>query len=583
MVFMNNKKYISQIILLLIVFFHFNVSAQTRESAFQLNERLGRGINMGNCFEAPSETEWGNPWKPEYFRIMSELGFKHVRIPIRWEPTARTSWTAPYTITTSFMGRIKQVVDTALKYKLHVIINMHHHDSLFANPDKQKARFLSQWNQIATTFKNYPDSLLFEVLNEPHGNLTAAKWNTFFTDALAEIRKTNPTRCVVLGSAEWGGLGGLNQLQVPPDENLILTIHNYNPFQFTHQGAEWSGPEAQNWLGTKWNDTEAERQTVESEFRQAIQFSKDQHIPIHIGEFGAYSKADLASRVKWTNFLARWFEQQKFSWAYWEFSAGFGIYNPTTKQILSSLSDALVKNPMPPAVPIQAILLYKSNFSSGPDGWSVSFSNGAAGTWNRNEGKMNVSVSNGGTEGWHVQAIKGGISLQKDKTYRVSFTTKAAANRSATVYLGMPVSPWSAFSGYNTVNMTTTETTSTFTFVMTGSSLTNARLVFDLGKSTVGFSVYDIVIEEIRLVNTPVKTQGFRLKFYPNPVREELYIDQLPSKADFSICDLSGRCVKTGKLNPGNNRVDTGMLPAGLWILSVRTGSEQMNFRFVKK
>ncbi|HNX80264.1 MAG TPA: cellulase family glycosylhydrolase, partial [Prolixibacteraceae bacterium] len=138
-----------------------------RESAFQLNQRLGRGINMGNCFEAPTETEWGNPWKPEYFRIMSDLGFKHVRIPIRWEPTARTSWTAPYTIAPTFLSRIKQVVDTALKYKLHVIINMHHHDSLFANPEKQKARFLSQWNQIATTFRNYPDSLLFEVLNEP--------------------------------------------------------------------------------------------------------------------------------------------------------------------------------------------------------------------------------------------------------------------------------------------------------------------------------------------------------------------------------------------------------------------------------
>lgn len=563
-------------------FLCISISAQMRESAFQLNQRLGRGINMGNCFEAPTETEWGNPWKPEYFRIMSDLGFKHVRIPIRWEPTARTSWTAPYTIAPTFLSRIKQVVDTALKYKLHVIINMHHHDSLFANPEKQKARFLSQWNQIATTFKNYPDSLLFEVLNEPHDNLTAAKWNTFLADALAEIRKTNPARCVVIGPAEWGGLGGLNQLQLPPDENLLLTIHYYNPFQFTHQGAEWSGTEAQNWLGTKWNDTEAERQTVESEFRQAIQFSKEHHIPVHIGEFGAYSKADLASRVRWTNFLARWFEQQNFSWAYWEFSAGFGIYNPDTKQILTSLSDALVKNPMPPAVPIQAILLYKSNFSSGTDGWSVNFSNGAAGSWNRSGSKMNISVSNGGTEGWHIQAVKGNIALEKGKTYRVSFTTLATADRTGTAYLGLPVDPWTAFSGYNGFNMTTTETKSVFTFVMTGNSITNARLVFDLGKSTVGFSVYDIAVEEIRIVSTTVKNTGYRLLIYPNPAREEVFIDQLPAKAVYTICDLSGRCVATGNLNPGKNRVPTGILKPGLWFLTIRTGKEQMNYRFVK-
>jgi endoglucanase len=144
--------------------------AQLNEPAFQMNERLGRGINMGNCFEAPSETAWGNPWKPEYFRIMSVLGFRHVRIPIRWEPADRSDSIAPYTIRSSFLNRIKQVVDTALKYKLHVIINMHHHDSLFANPEGQKARFLAQWQQIAQFFRSYPDSLLFEVLNEPNNN-----------------------------------------------------------------------------------------------------------------------------------------------------------------------------------------------------------------------------------------------------------------------------------------------------------------------------------------------------------------------------------------------------------------------------
>src|SRR5690606_14670209 len=36
--------------------------AQNRLPAFEMNERLGRGINIGNTFEAPTETEWGNPW-----------------------------------------------------------------------------------------------------------------------------------------------------------------------------------------------------------------------------------------------------------------------------------------------------------------------------------------------------------------------------------------------------------------------------------------------------------------------------------------------------------------------------------------
>ncbi len=55
-----------------------SMASQQPATAFEINERLGRGINMGNTFEAPSETAWGNPWKPEYFEQMAELGFQHV-------------------------------------------------------------------------------------------------------------------------------------------------------------------------------------------------------------------------------------------------------------------------------------------------------------------------------------------------------------------------------------------------------------------------------------------------------------------------------------------------------------------------
>ena len=57
------------------------LTAQTREKAFEINSQLGRGINFGNIFEAPSETAWGNPWKPQYPQIIADLGFNHVRIP----------------------------------------------------------------------------------------------------------------------------------------------------------------------------------------------------------------------------------------------------------------------------------------------------------------------------------------------------------------------------------------------------------------------------------------------------------------------------------------------------------------------
>ncbi len=344
------------------LFFGIIASGQQREAAFEMNQQLGRGINMGNAFEAPSEDAWGNPWKPEYFEIMADLGFDHVRLPVRWEPSDRSMEEAPYTISESFLERIQTVVDKALDEGLKIIVNMHHHEALYADPAGQKERFLAQWRQIAEYFQDYPDDLLFEVLNEPHGELSPELWNAYFADALAEIRASNPDRFVLMGTASYGGLDGVSHLELPDDENLILTVHYYNPFQFTHQGADWAGDDADQWLGTEWRGTEAERQTIASEFEQVVSFSENHHIPVHVGEFGAYSKADRESRVRWTNFCARWFEEQGFSWAYWEFSAGFGIYGPETETFHSELVDALLNDPMPGPTPVETIAIYESDF-----------------------------------------------------------------------------------------------------------------------------------------------------------------------------------------------------------------------------
>jgi len=543
--------------------------AQNRFPAFEMNERLGRGVNMGNCFEAPSENAWGNPWKPEYFKIMSDLGFNHVRLPVRWETTERSMTTSPFTINASFLERIQQVVDTALKYDLHIIVNMHHHDSLFENPDQEKPRFLAQWYQIADYFKDYPDKLLFEVLNEPHGNLTAEKWNEFFADALLEIRKTNPSRIVLMGVANYGGLGGIVDLDLPNDEYIIVSPHYYNPFNFTHQGAEWVGPEADEWLGTKWYDTEADRETVANEFRFALEYSEANKIPIHVGEFGAYSKADIDSRTKWTTFLGRWFEEQSLSWAYWEFSAGFGIYNPATEELLSPLVDALLINEMPEPTPVEATTIYTSNFTGGTDGWTLNAQGGASGALSAINGELNVTISNSGTEAWHVQLVKSNIPLQEGKMYRISFKVKAAANRSATFYAGKASDPWNAYSGYNGISISTDEASFVFSFTMTNPSDPAARLVFDLGKNTNGVILSEVKVEELQFVVTAIHELELipKITLYPNPVISALNIEELGRYRLVEIFDLNGRPMARFDVKPSSSTINLEGIPKGIYLI----------------
>ena len=311
--------------------------------AFAQNRRLGRGVNLGNALQAPNEGDWGIILEEEFFQLIKEAGFDSVRIPIRW--TTRTASESPYTIDPIFLDRVDWAVDQALSRDLVVVINIHDYDELISSPEEQKDRFLAIWDQIASHYQNYPDGLYFEVLNEPHGDFGTMYWNKYAAEAITLIRKTNPERTIIVGPDSWYSIGQLPNLHIPKaDRNLIVSIHYYSPYHFTHQGAEWA-VNSDTWLGTTWQATPEQRQAVINDFEAAKKWSEKQNRPLYLGEFGVYYKADMDSRVTWTDFVARQAEAYGMSWAYWEFCAGFGVYNLAEGTWNEPILQALLPSP----------------------------------------------------------------------------------------------------------------------------------------------------------------------------------------------------------------------------------------------
>jgi len=327
------------VLILLGTIISLSVFAQT--NAEIANEKIGRGINIGNALEAPSEGAWGVKLQSEYFSEIAEAGFNSVRIPIRW--SAHTATEAPYTIDSAFINRVKWAIDQAFNNDLTAIINIHHFNEIFEVPADEHDRFIAIWQQVSDLFKDYSDDLIFEILNEPNTNLTAELWNTYLADALAEIRKLNPSRVVMIGSAEWGGVPALSKLKFPQgeQENVILTVHYYEPFAFTHQGASWvDGADA--WKGTSWDSTASQVKAINDHFAIIKQKAEELNVPVNIGEFGSIALADRNSRVRWTSHCARTFEDMGFSWNYWAFTANFDAYNLTKKEWIHEMKKALV-------------------------------------------------------------------------------------------------------------------------------------------------------------------------------------------------------------------------------------------------
>lgn len=308
---------------------------------FEINSQMYPGINLGNALEAPEEGDWGVTIQDDYFQIIKNAGFNHVRIPIRW--SAHAAIDTPYTVDVLFMNRVKHIIDLALINNLYTVINIHHYEEIFQNPAGHKDRFLALWHQIGAIFRDYPSTLVFEILNEPHDNFTSELWNQYFPEALNIIRETNPKRTVIIGTAGWGGINALEQLQLPADDdNLIVTIHYYEPFTFTHQGAEWvAGTEA--WLGTTWSATLNQVTNMKNHFDQIKAWADEHNRPIYLGEFGAYGRADIESRRLWTGHIVSLCRQYNFSWAYWEFCSGFGAYDASVGEWNPQLLSALIQ------------------------------------------------------------------------------------------------------------------------------------------------------------------------------------------------------------------------------------------------
>jgi endoglucanase len=311
--------------------------------ALAVNRSLSPGINYGNVFDADPPEGWGLTAKPEDFKTMAAAGFKAVRLPVRWN--AKAMGQAPYTLDPGFLGRVDTMVRAALAAGLWVVLDFHHYNELYDDPAAQTDRFLGIWRQLSAHYRTYPPTLLFEILNEPHAKLGPEQWNALYPKALAVIRADNPDRVVLIDPADWGGIHGLDTLRLPGgDPNLILSFHDYAPFHFTHQGASWVGGDSLAWLGTRWTGSFAEEESMREDFAKVKAFAEGAHVPVNLGEYGAISLADQASRVRWTRAMGQAAIRDGFSRFYWEFKAqGFGAYDEKAGRWREDLRDAIVQ------------------------------------------------------------------------------------------------------------------------------------------------------------------------------------------------------------------------------------------------
>ena len=312
-------------------------------TSVEMAANMAIGWNLGNTLDATgdwtdgdgvfhselkgleTETGWGMPKTTEaMITAVKAAGFKTIRIPVSWHNhiTDKTN----YTIDSNWMARVKTVVDWAYNKDMCVIINIHHdnlkesqlagncgfalsYDTALQN--QSKAYIEKVWTQIATTFKDYDNKLVFEVLNEPRdidGELAGNEWwcgqkaimdiiTSYEQVGINAIRSVagNENRFVMVpGYAASGSDSSMLALYTMPtdtaQDKLLLSTHAYSPYEFALKG--------------DYEDVEFDSKdsvSLTSLFNYLKTNYTNKGIGVVMGEASATDKENTNERVKWAS------------------------------------------------------------------------------------------------------------------------------------------------------------------------------------------------------------------------------------------------------------------------------------------
>lgn len=283
--------------------------------AWEFTKAINVGWNLGDSLEASAkecgydanldlEKKWGNPAvTKELIDYVASLGFNTIRIPVTWCYNCGREEDGTLLIGEQWLKRVHEVVDYAVENDMYIIINtMHDSQQLFRCGVEDEAEWqqiqqdaANLWRQVAESFAEYDERLVFESYNEldnkasgfTYSELSVEQMNTLNQIFVTTVRRTggnNRKRILMVPTLFDSTKTNITDaFQLPKDvevDRIVVTVHGYE--------GEFD-------------------QNIEWKFETIEEFSKRVNAPVIIGEFGARDDYELNDwREEFTsNYIAR--------------------------------------------------------------------------------------------------------------------------------------------------------------------------------------------------------------------------------------------------------------------------------------
>ncbi|MDB5144846.1 MAG: hypothetical protein JWQ66_3559 [Mucilaginibacter sp.] len=350
----------------LTLFVVFSCSAQVsadRAAAFKRAKSLDNGVSISGL-----EQIWNNDIldkaviKASDFQLLKQLGFKSIRLPVAFEYYQTNNTTQ------KVLEHVDQIFRLCQLYGFKLIICYH---SGNLNDDtylSENQNVINMWTILTKKYIHQnADNLFFELYNEPP-HMNPDIWKNSANEIINAIRKIDKNRTLIVGASNFNSIYELSRTTPLADENIIYTFHFYEPFFFTHQGAEWVGdqvattgvpfpykedsfpplnPKAKNtWGETNYYQyrSDGNEQSVRDKLQIVKNWGLKYNVPLLCGEYGVYNKyADRDSRCRYIKAVRQTLKAMSIPGILWDYNDNFSIFDgvPSLPNLPDCMKDAI--------------------------------------------------------------------------------------------------------------------------------------------------------------------------------------------------------------------------------------------------
>ena len=319
-----------------------------RQSAFNRAKSLDNGVSISWL-----EQTWNKdilsikPINNTDFELIKRLGFKSVRLPVAFAYFETDKITVEKVFT-----HIDEVLEQCNTYGLKLIIDYHYGNLNDTNYLTETPKIINQWLKLTKRYiRESPEKVFFELYNEPP-HMNPKVWKDAAYNIVTAIRKVDKKRTLIVGASNFNSIYELSRMERLADENIIYTFHFYEPFFFTHQGADWVGsqvattgvpfpydaktyPAINPKVKGTWGEnnyyqykTDGNEQSVHDKLQIVKNWGAKYDVPILCGEYGVYNKyADADSRCRYIKSVRKNLKAMGIPGIMWDYNTNFSIFN----------------------------------------------------------------------------------------------------------------------------------------------------------------------------------------------------------------------------------------------------------------